>query len=492
MRCLGKNKEGLINPAIHQLREVWIMAPRIFNTLTRREEEFKPLNGNKVNMYVCGVTVYDDIHMGHARSIIVFDMIARYLRYRGYDVTHLTNFTDVDDKIINRAAEMGIDPLALSKMYIDKYFQDVDALGVKRADAYPKASENIPQIINMIQKIIDHGFGYQSEDGSVYYSVDKVEDYGRLTGQKLEDMQAGARIEVNELKRNPYDFALWKAAKPGEISWDSPWGKGRPGWHIECSAMCTEYLGETIDIHGGGNDLMFPHHENEILQSEAANGKPLANYWVHNGMLQVQEAKMSKSLKNFFSVRDVLSKHTKEEIRFYILSAHYRGPQVYSDAALEEAAASLKRLHNLYHELRSALSTAQGTDDASELVERYRNGFIESMDQDFNTRSAISELFDLVREVNKLLAEGRLSGQGVRSILDLLGETDSVLGILPTDRKGTEDRSGEIVEVLIEVRNELRKRKQYDLADQIRDRLKEKGVELQDTAEGVKWKRTGN
>jgi cysteinyl-tRNA synthetase len=465
---------------------------RIFNTLTKQEEDFKPIEDKKVKMYVCGVTVYDDIHMGHARSIIVFDMITRYLRYRGYDVTHLTNFTDVDDKIINRAAEMGMEPLALSRMYIEKYFQDVDALGVKRANGYPKASENIPQIITMIQRIMDHGFAYKSEDGSVYFSVDKVKDYGRLTGQKLEDMQAGARVEVNELKRNPYDFALWKAAKPGEIFWDSPWGKGRPGWHIECSAMCTEYLGETIDIHGGGNDLMFPHHENEILQSEAANGRPLANYWVHNGMLQVQDAKMSKSLKNFFSVRDVLAKHSKEELRFYVLSAHYRGPQVYSEAALEEASASLKRLHNVYHELVSAQKMAHGSDDAKDLVDSFRSKFIEAMDQDFNTRAAISELFEAVREINKLLADGRLSSEGARSILGVLKEMDSVFAILPAEQASAEDRSGDMIDILIEVRNELRKRKQYDLADKIRERLKEKGVELQDTAEGVKWKRTGN
>ncbi len=466
------------------------MALRIFNTLTKREEEFKPIEEKKVKMYVCGVTVYDDIHMGHARSIIVFDMIARYLRYRGYSVTHLTNFTDVDDKIINRAAEKGMDPLALSQMYIEQYFHDVDLLGVSRADAYPKASENIEEIITMTQKIIDHGYGYRSEDGSVYFSVEKVKNYGRLTGQKLEDMQAGARVEVNELKRNPYDFALWKAAKPGEIAWDSPWGKGRPGWHIECSAMCTEYLGETIDIHGGGNDLIFPHHENEILQSEAANCKPLANYWVHNGMLQVQDAKMSKSLKNFFAVKDVLAKYAKEEIRFYILSAHYRGPQVYSEAALDEAAASLKRFHNTYDELRSSRDKVKGTDDAAELVDGFRKKFIDAMDQDFNTRAAISEIFDLVREVNKRLAEGKLSTGGVDAVLFALGEMDAVFGILPTSRKDAGDRSGEIIDILIEVRNELRKRKQYDLADKIRDQLREKGVELQDTAEGVKWKRT--
>jgi cysteinyl-tRNA synthetase len=466
------------------------VALRIFNTLTKREEEFKPIAEKKVKMYVCGVTVYDDIHMGHARSIIVFDMIARYLRYRGYSVTHLTNFTDVDDKIINRAAEKGMDPLALSQMYIDRYFHDVDRLGVLRADAYPKASDNIEAIIAMTQKIIDKGYGYRSEDGSVYFSVGKVKDYGRLTGQKLEDMQAGARVEVNDSKRNPYDFALWKAAKPGEIAWDSPWGKGRPGWHIECSAMCTEYLGETIDIHGGGNDLIFPHHENEILQSEAANGKPLANYWVHNGMLQVQDAKMSKSLKNFFAVKDVLAKYDREVIRFYMLSAHYRGPQVYSEAALEEAAAGLKRLHNTYDELRSARDKASGTDDAAELVAGFRQKFIDAMDQDFNTRAAMSEIFDLVREVNKLLSEGRLSKKGVEAILFALGEMDGLFGILPTPRKEAGDRSGEVIDILIEVRNELRKRKQYDLADKIRDQLKEKGVELQDTAEGVKWKRT--
>jgi cysteinyl-tRNA synthetase len=464
----------------------------IFNTLTKREEEFKPIEDRKVKMYVCGVTVYDDIHMGHARSIIVFDMVARYLRYRGYAVTHLTNFTDVDDKIINRAAERGMEPLALSQQYIQRYFQDIDALGVERADAYPLASENIDAIIEMVEKIVDAGYGYQGEDGSVYFSVDKVKDYGRLTGQKLEDMQAGARVEVNELKRNPYDFALWKAAKPGEIAWDSPWGKGRPGWHIECSAMCTEFLGQTIDIHGGGNDLIFPHHENEILQSEVANGRPLANYWMHNGMLQVQDAKMAKSLKNFFTVKDVLTKHTKEEIRFYFLSAHYRGPQVYSETALEEASTSLKRLHNLYRELSDPPAGTSGTDDAQELVEGFRSRFVAAMDQDFNTRSALSEIFDLVRETNRLLASGRLSPGGARSIKAVLDEMDMVLGILAPSVESQDDLSDDIMQILIEVRGELRKRKLYDLTDQIRDRLKSKGIELQDTAEGVRWKRTGN
>ena len=462
---------------------------RIYNTLSKKEEEFVPLDDRKVLMYVCGVTVYDDMHMGHARSAIVFDMIARYLRFRGYEVKHVTNFTDVDDKIINRAAERGVEPLELSAMYIERYFDDIDRLGVRRADAYPKASESIEDIIAMIQKIVDNGYGYRSEDGSVYFSVEKVEDYGRLTGQRLEDMQAGARVEVNEMKRHPYDFALWKAAKPGEISWDSPWGKGRPGWHIECSAMCTRHLGETIDIHGGGNDLIFPHHEDEILQSEAANGKPLSLYWVHHGMLQVEGAKMAKSAGNFFSVRDVLKRHTGEEIRFYFLSAHYRGPQVYSPAALEEASASLRRLHNTYSELQAAIDTAKGDHDASAEVETFRKAFIEAMDADLNSRAAISALFELVREVNKLLSDGRLSRQGAENVLAVMDEIDQVFGILPHEAADAADHSGELVDLLIEVRNELRARKLYDLADKVRDGLKARGIEVQDTAEGVKWKR---
>lgn len=466
------------------------MTLRIYNTLSKKEEEFVPLDDRKVRMYVCGVTVYDDMHMGHARSAIVFDMIARYLRFRGYDVTHVTNFTDVDDKIINRAAERGMEPLELSAMYIERYFEDIDRLGVQRADAYPKASESIGDIIAMIQKIIDNGYGYRSEDGSVYFSVEKVEDYGRLTGQRLEDMQAGARVEVNEMKRHPYDFALWKAAKPGEISWDSPWGKGRPGWHIECSAMCTRFLGETIDIHGGGNDLIFPHHEDEILQSEAANEKPLSLYWVHHGMLQVEGAKMAKSAGNFFSVRDVLKSHTGEEIRFYFLSAHYRGPQVYSPAALEEASASLRRLHNAYSELQSAIDTAKGDYDASVEAETFRKAFIEAMDDDLNSRAAISAMFELVREANKLLSEGRLSRKGAENLVAVMEEVDQVFGILPRGTADVEDRSGELVDLLIEVRNELRARKLYDLADKVRDGLKARGIEVQDTAEGVKWKRT--
>ncbi|NLI74105.1 MAG: cysteine--tRNA ligase [Euryarchaeota archaeon] len=466
------------------------MTLRIYNTLSRKEEEFVPLEGNKVQMYVCGVTVYDDMHMGHARSTIVFDMIVRYLRFRGYDVKHVTNFTDIDDKIINRASERGMEPLELSAMYINRYFEDIDRLGVIRADIYPRASESIDDIIDMIQKIIENGYGYESEDGSVYFEVEKVENYGRLTGQRLEDMQAGARVEVNEMKRHPYDFALWKAAKPGEISWDSPWGKGRPGWHIECSAMCNRYLSETIDIHGGGNDLIFPHHEDEILQSEAANGKPLARYWIHHGMLQVDGAKMAKSTGNFFSVRDVLNQHTGEEIRFYFLSAHYRGPQVYSPEALEEASASLRRLHNTYSELQAVMGHASGNYDAIDEVDTFRKAFIKSMDDDLNSRAAISAMFELIREANKLLSDDRLSQQGAANIIEVMEEVDQVFGILPSEIQDIEDRSGEFIDLLVEVRNELRTRKMYDLADRIRDGLKDRGVEIQDTTEGVRWKRT--
>lgn len=463
------------------------MTLKVNNTLTKQKEEFRPIDDNKVKMYVCGMTVYDDMHMGHARHIIAFDMIVRYLRWKGYDVTHVTNFTDIDDKIINRAAEEGIPPLELSNRYIEEFFEDLDLLGVKRADIYPKASECIDDIIDMIQRIMDNGYAYIADDGSVYFSVDKVENYGRLTGQKLEDMVSGTRVEIEDAKRNPMDFALWKAAKPGEISWDTPWGKGRPGWHIECSAMCSKYLGDLIDIHGGGNDLIFPHHEDEILQTEAASGEKLANYWLHNGMLQIQDEKMSKSLKNFFTIRQILEEFTKEEIRFYLLNTHYRGPLSYSDAALEEAAASLKRLHNAYSELKNLSGNGSGDDDAVELSARLRREFEENMDDDFNTRAAISSIFEIVREVNRLISESRLSSKGAENLLEALEDIDRVLGILPSEeaRPGEAER---IIQILIDIRQELRKRKAFDLADEIRDRLSESGVMIEDTAEGVKWK----
>ena len=465
------------------------MALVVHNTLTKGKEEFRPIDDMKVKMYVCGVTVYDDIHMGHARHIVVFDMIVRYLRYRGYEVTHVTNFTDVDDKIIARANERGVPPLELSREYIDRYFSEIEKLGVKRADMYPKASEFIPQIIDVVQRIEAAGFTYATKDGSVYFNTEKAQDYGQLSGMKTDELIAGARVVVDENKRNPMDFALWKSAKPGEISWPSPWGNGRPGWHIECSAMCMHLLGETVDVHGGGNDLIFPHHENEILQSWAVTRKPLANYWIHNGMLEIQEQKMSKSLKNFFTLRQVLEEFTKEEIRFFILSTHYRGPLSYSDTALTEAASSLERLHNAHAELEEAARKATGTADAKEMIESARRRFIEAMDDDFNTRSALSVVFEVVREANRLLADRRMSREGALEILRFLEEFNQIFGVLPDkDLKG--DVSEDIVQILVDVRQELRERKQFDLADSIRDRLLEKGIRLEDTAEGVKWKRT--
>lgn len=464
------------------------MTIKVYNSLSNQKEELIPIEDGKIKMYVCGVTVYDDIHIGHARSIIVFDMISRYLRYRGLKVTHVTNFTDVDDKIINRAREENIDPLNLSARYIDRYFQEVDALGVLRADIYPKASESMESIIEMVQQIIDRGFAYSTPDGSVYFSVDRIENYGRLTKQKLEDMMSTGRVNLDEQKKNPMDFAIWKASKTGEISWDSPWGPGRPGWHIECSAMIRSHLGDIIDIHGGGNDLIFPHHENEILQTEAAVGTKLANYWLHNGMVQFKDEKMSKSLGNFFRVKDVLELFGRQTLRFYMLNTHYRGPLAYSQEALSESEASLQRLWNNYRELQAYGRELGGNNDQTQLLESCRDEFIQQMDDDFNTRGALSALFQMARETNAAMADGSLSSLGAKSALALIEEFDYILGILPEEPK----QSGDVdvlMEIFIDIREELRKSKMYQAADLIRDRLKEAGFQLEDSGKGAKWKR---
>ncbi|MDY5873066.1 MAG: cysteine--tRNA ligase [Candidatus Methanomethylophilaceae archaeon] len=467
----------------------------IHNTLTGKKEEFKPIEKGKVKMYVCGVTVYDDIHMGHARSMIVFDTVARYLRYSGYDVMHVTNFTDVDDKIMDRAAKVGIEPLELSARYIDKYFEDTKKLGINRADLYPKASDSIGDIIDMVKVIIDNGFGYVTSDGSVYFSVDKVEDYGRLTNQKLENMSNQGRQVMNDgEKRNPMDFAVWKAAKPGEISWDSPWGKGRPGWHIECSAMIKAHMGDTIDIHGGGNDLIFPHHENEILQTEACTGGPLANYWMHNGMLTVKgvgnskEDKMSKSLGNFFRVEDVAAKYDSQTIRFYFLNTHYMSPLLYGEEYISKAAEALRRLWNNYRELEAYIRDTSGSDDAEKLISDTRVAFVSAMDDDFNTRDAIETMFSFARDTNRMMGAKELSKKGAENALALLREFDTVLGILPQDSE-SDSVMDAVMDILIDIRAELRKRKAYDLADTIRDRLTEAGISLEDSSSGAKWKR---
>ncbi len=466
----------------------------IHNTLTNRKEEFVPIEKGKVKMYVCGVTVYDDIHMGHARSMIVFDMVAKYLRYSGYEVTHVTNFTDVDDKIITRAAEKGMEPLELSEMYIKKYFEETKKLGIGKADIYPRASESMDDIIQMCKEIIDNGYGYVTPDGSVYFSVEKAKSFGCLTNKTMDDMLSTGRIANDEQKKNPLDFAVWKAAKPGEISWDSPWGKGRPGWHIECSAMIRHYLGEKIDIHGGGNDLIFPHHENEILQTEAVTGDQLANYWMHNGMLQVKgrgmskEEKMSKSLGNFFRVCDVAEKYDSHVIRFYFLGTHYMSPLVYSEEGFELASSSLKRIWNYYRELQAYARDADGKDDASELIESTKSAFGNEMDDDFNTPGAIKVFFDLVSSGNRMIADRTLSRKGAEDIIKMMKEFDTVFGILPDDEKSNEGMDS-VMKILMDIRSELRKRKMYDLADMIRDRLTESGIQLEDSADGMKWKR---
>ena len=470
------------------------MTLRIHNTLTNSDEEFKPIEPGKVRMYVCGVTVYDDIHMGHARSMIVFDMVARYLRYSGYEVTHVTNFTDVDDKIIIRAEKEGVTPLELSSRYIDRYYEDAAKLGINRADLYPKASECIGDIIAMVQKIIDNGYAYAAEDGSVYFDVNKVKDYGRLTNQTIDSLRSSGRIAADPYKRDPLDFAVWKAAKPGEISWDSPWGKGRPGWHIECSAMIYRYLGEQIDIHGGGNDLIFPHHENEILQTEAVTGQPLANYWMHNGMLQVKghgmskEEKMSKSLGNFFTVKDVLAKYSTETVRFYFLNTGYMSPLVYGEDMIMEAEAALGKIVNNYRELQSYIRTAPegACDDA--LIEGYRSSFKEAMDSNFNTREAIGVLFEMAKDSNISMAAKSMTVSTAEAQISLMREFDGILGILPKDEETGEELDA-VMSILIDLRQELRKRKMYDLADVIRDRVKEAGFSLEDSSEGAKWKR---
>jgi len=471
----------------------------IHNTLTNSKQEFKTIEPGKVKMYVCGVTVYDDIHMGHARCMIVFDTVVRYLRYLGYDVTHVTNFTDVDDKIINKAAAEGIDPLELSRRYIDKYFEDAAKLGINKADIYPKASECIGDIINMVQKIIDNGFGYVTSDGSVYFSIDKVENYGRLVKSKLENMSSSGRVQMDDEKKNPMDFAVWKAAKPGECSWDSPWGKGRPGWHIECSAMIDKYLGEQIDIHGGGNDLIFPHHENEILQTEAVTGKPLANYWMHNGMLQVKghgmskEEKMSKSLGNFFTVKDVAAKYDSNTIRFYFLNTHYMSPLVYGEDMLEEAKAADARLINNYRELKSYVKTApegkDGSCECCDTIDVCRTSFKNAMDDDFNTRQAIEVMFQIAKATNKAMADKELSKNEAERYISLIEEFNGILNIIPMDEGKDDETLDDVMQILIDLRGELRKNKMYDLADMIRDRLKDAGIVMEDSKDGVKWKK---
>lgn len=457
----------------------------LYNTLTRKKEPFEPLRKGKVGIYVCGVTVYDQSHLGHAKSAINFDVIVRYLRFKGYEVNHVTNFTDVDDKIIGRAKELGMEPLALSQAMIEEYYRDMDALKIRRANAYPKASETIPDIIDMVKGLIEKGYAYESQ-GSVYFSVKKAKVYGKLSGQSLDQMEAGARVEAGEDKRDPMDFALWKAAKPGEIAWDSPWGRGRPGWHIECSAMCLKHIGETVDIHGGGTELVFPHHENEILQSEAYNDAPFVRFWVHNGLLTIDQEKMSKSLKNFFLIKDILKKFPPEVVRFYILNASYRQPLDYTEISLAEAGKARERLQTTYDTLKAAAGSASGSEDAAELCSSSWKQFLERMDDDISTRDAIAVIYELSREVNKLLGERKLSRKGADNALKVFNDFTDLLDVIQTkDRKSGDDE----IERLVTAREDARRRKDFAEADRIRKDLAGLGIEVQDTKDGAVWKR---
>jgi len=460
---------------------------KLYNTLTRKKEEFQTLEPGKVKMYICGVTVYNDAHVGHAMSALVFDIIRRYLEYRGYSVKHVMNFTDVDDKIINRANQLGENPFNLAQRYIDDYRQNLADLNVLPATSNPRATQTMNEILSMIQGLIERGYAYPASNGDVYFRVTRDDDYGRLSGRRLDDMQAGARIEVEEQKEHPMDFALWKAAKPGEPAWDSPWGKGRPGWHIECSAMNLAELGEQIDIHGGGNDLIFPHHENEIAQSESFTGKPFARYWMHNGMLQLGGEKMSKSLGNIVSIKEFLSKRDADVMRMLVLNGSYRAPLIFNEETLDSAEKGLERLKS---GLKPAPASAAGLspEAASALVaqaEATHQTFTDSMDDDFNSSGALAALFELVRLINTARDSGATDAQlepAQKTIRSLAG----VLGLRLSEKKSSGD-ADKFVDLLVEIRTEMRKQKNWAMSDLIRDRLKALGVTIEDTKDGTGW-----
>jgi cysteinyl-tRNA synthetase len=461
---------------------------RLYNTLTRKKEDFQTLEPDVVKLYVCGVTVYNDAHVGHAMSALVFDVIRRYLEYRGYNVRHVMNYTDVDDKIINRAKQLGEEPLKLSQRYIEDYNNDLRNLNVLPATSNPQVSKTMPLIIQFISDLIEKGYAYAARNGDVYFRVTKDEDYGKLSGRKIEDMQAGARIEVDEAKEHPMDFALWKAAKPGEIFWESPWGKGRPGWHIECSAMNLAELGEQIDIHGGGNDLIFPHHENEIAQTESYTGKPFARYWIHNGMLQLGGEKMSKSLGNIVSIKDFLSQRDADVMRMLVLSGNYRAPLIFNEETQDAAEKSLERLKSAF---RPAPASAQGLspEAASALstqTEATHQSFTNAMDDDFNTPLAMAGLHELVKSINSARDNGATDEQ-LKPAQQTLRELTGVLGLRLQEKQGSGD-SDRFIDLLIEVRNEVRKQKLWAMSDLIRNKLKELGVVIEDSKEATKWR----
>lgn len=462
---------------------------KIFNTLTRQKEELIPLKEGEYKIYACGPTVYNFIHIGNARPLCVFDVLRRYLEYRGNKVTFVQNFTDIDDKIICRANEENCTYKDISEKYIEEFWTDAHGMNIREATYHPRATENMDEIIDIVKTLIDKGYAYEAS-GDVYFSTKKFSEYGKLSHQPLEDLEAGARINIGEVKKEPMDFALWKAAKPGEPYWDSPWGKGRPGWHIECSAMVRKILGKTIDIHCGGQDLIFPHHENEIAQSECCNGAEFARYWMHNGFITVDKVKMSKSLGNFFTVRDVAEKYGYEPIRMLMLSCQYRSPINYSFSAIEQCKASLERMYTCRDSLDFALSNAKDEADAddSELCAQFesrRNEFVNAMEDDLNTADAIGVVFELVRDINTAINEKVRSKAVTKKAIEIFDELTNVLGLVYNRQK--EVSLDERIEALIEQRNAARKNKNYAEADRIRDELKSEGIILEDTPQGVKW-----
>ncbi len=460
---------------------------KVFNTLTRQKEELKTINEGEARIYACGPTVYNFIHIGNARPLCVFDVLRRYLEYRGMKVSFVQNFTDIDDKIIKRANEEGITFSEVSEKYIKEFWTDAKGMNIREATVHPRATENIDEIISIIKTLVEKGYAYDV-DGDVYFSPSKFSEYGKLSHQPLEELEAGARIMVGEIKKEPMDFALWKSAKPGEPFWESPWGKGRPGWHIECSAMVHRYLGTTIDIHCGGQDLIFPHHENEIAQSECCNGTAFANYWMHNGYINVDNVKMSKSLGNFFTVRDVAEKYGYEPIRYLMISSQYRSPINYSVDVIEQCKSALTRLYtcrdSLDFELKNAAEEVGGCDEFLKQADKRRTQFIEAMDDDLNTADALAAVYELVRDINTLVIGKGASKELCRKAIDIFDELTGVLGLVYNRCSASIDDE---IEALIEARTQARKSRDFAKADQIRDDLKARGIVLEDTAQGVKW-----
>ncbi len=465
----------------------------IYNTLTKQKEKFKPLNPHQIKMYVCGPTVYDYFHIGNARSFIMSDIIRRYLEFKGFEVKYVMNLTDIDDRIIKKSIEEKIEAQIVAEKYTKAFFEDIKKLNVKKADIFPKATEHIDDIVKMINELEVKGFAYEV-DGNVFYDVRKFKEYGKLSGKKLDELESGARVEVNIEKRDPLDFALWKKAKEGEPFWESPWGEGRPGWHIECSAMSCKHLGETFDIHAGGHDLIFPHHENEIAQSEGANGKKFVNYWLHFGFLNIDNEKMSKSLGNFFTARDILKKYSAEAVRLAFAQTHYSGPLNFSDDLLSSAEKGLEKLNNLAEKLEDEIkinitdAVNPGFD-----FEKYNNGFISSMDDDFNSPQACAVIFDFVREVNRTISENeKINSEFFSNVKNFLQRTaDEVLGILDLSKFSTQssgELQNELIELFIKLRTDAKKDKNFSLADKIRDELKEIGITLQDSKDKTAYK----